>query len=855
MSRKYYLIVASLLLLLLFLTGCLQQGAQFGAPGGVSIQGKVAVPDSDCVVSSCANPQVSSGNEPAPEVKVSLMGENGNNLVTYTNQCGEYEVSGAQDSCYILYAKVKENMWVKQGIIPEGSSYDAGEANAYTTAQVIIYEVAKQLYPDQVQCSDIPAFVPTPELIEAVENALKECRDAQQDATVAQLASAIVRNLFGAPGGGGGGGIVIVTGGGGNGGGGTTTEETYRIEGYVWEDENKNGSMDSGEGKPNVAVYLTGPVNRTTMTDNNGKYVFDNLPAGNYVISIDPPEGYTSTPPPNSITVTLNADSLNNNFLLQPIPGSISGSVYIKDTTTGVNGVKVRITGNGTGTVDSTEPDGSFAFFNLTAGETYTLEVIGIPSEYDGYTVSPLTRVVSDLPAGGVTNQVFYLIPPEKPLYSISGRVFEDKDGDNQYDPGEGVNGVTVQLIYLNRRSTVNPVSTSNDWNGESGYYRFTGLSEGDYRVTVILDQQSDSYVKNPTTGYRDIVGLGSDVYNINFQLAKSPAPTYFLKGKVTDPDENPLSGVTVELWKWNESDWSYLGHQDTVDGEYEFEELPRGSYRVKVILPQGYSVAYPEKYDKTIVDNGFENLDFVLKCSEDHPCCEEPVIEKVELTYDCQCGEQKGRTRVVCSDCGGDNDNSSCTECTLTATVTASGSNLKYRYKLGGGNWTGWTGDNQYTFPLEELCDEEEFEVTVQAQNECGRDEATESITVEGGSCCCDYSLTLRDGYPKFKWTGGPGGTWKVDFKGDVDNNVCKHRLKVTVEIWKTGGLNTGLKGTYTQTASGRNFSVVKLIDTGWSSTTINGDHWKAKVIIEDLDDQSCEDWVLDDIPINKED
>ncbi len=208
---KNLVLLLGLLLPLLFLAGCMQQGAQFGAPGGVSIQGKVAVPDADCVVSSCTNPQVSSGSEPAPEAKVSLMGENGNNLVTYTNQCGEYEVSGAQDSCYILYAKVKENMWVKQGIIPEGSSYNAGEANAYTTAQVIIYEVAKQLYPGQVKCSDIPGFVPTPELVQAVENVLKECRDAQQDATVSRLASGIVRNLFGAPGGGGvpGGGVTI----------------------------------------------------------------------------------------------------------------------------------------------------------------------------------------------------------------------------------------------------------------------------------------------------------------------------------------------------------------------------------------------------------------------------------------------------------------------------------------------------------------------------------------------------------------------------------------------------------------------------------------------------------------------
>ncbi|BER92483.1 collagen binding domain-containing protein [Atrimonas thermophila] len=640
MSRKYYLLVASLLLLLLlFLTGCLQQGAQFGSPGGVSIQGKVAVPDSNCVVSSCANPQVSSGNEPAPEVKVSLMGENGNNLVTYTNQCGEYEVSGAQDSCYILYAKVKENMWVKQGIIPEGSNYNAGEANAYTTAQVIIYEVAKQLYPDQVQCSDIPAFVPTPELIEAVENALKACRDAQQDATVAQLASAIVRNLFGAPGGGapGGGGIVIVTGGGGNGGGGTTTEETYRIEGYVWEDENKNGSMDSGEGKPNVAVYLTGPVNRTTMTDSDGKYVFDNLPAGNYVISIDPPEGYTSTPPPNSITVTLNADSLNNNFLLQPIPGSISGSVYIEGTTTGVNGVTVKITGNETEKVDSTEPDGSFAFLGLTAGENYTLEVIGLPSEYNGYTVSPLTRVVSNLPPGGVTNQVFYLIPPEKPLYSISGFVFEDKPGGTtgQYDSGlgEGVDGVTVKLRQGNKGGAIWwEYVTRND-----GKYFFANLPAGQYYVEIDSNTLPyDMTIKAPNPPWYNF-NLQGNVYDQNFWLVSNPKCDLTISGRVIGETCNGYEGqegVKVKLWKQENGSYTFTKEVTTnANGYYTFTGLCKGIYKVALVadkdgLINGYPVVNPKEHIRE-VNNSVSGLNFKLECEETLPC---QCIKDIEL-------------------------------------------------------------------------------------------------------------------------------------------------------------------------------------------------------------------------------
>ncbi len=936
MLKKYFLVVSLLFLPLLFLAGCMQQGAQFGAPGGVSIQGKVAVPDADCVVSSCTNPQVSSGSEPAPEAKVSLMGENGNNLVTYTNQCGEYEVSGAQDSCYILYAKVKENMWVKQGIIPEGSSYNAGEANAYTTAQVIIYEVAKQLYPGQVKCSDIPGFVPTPELVQAVENALRECRDAQQDATVSRLASGIVRNLFGAPGGGvvPGGGTVIITGG-GNGGGGTAAEETYRIEGYVWEDKNGNGVRDSDEGRPNVTVYLTGPVNQTTITDSDGKYVFDNLPAGNYTISIDPPEGYTSTPPPSSITLTLSANSSNNNFLLKAIPGSISGSVYLVGTTTGVNGVKVKLTGGGIARVDSTEPDGSFAFTSLTAGEDYTLKIVELPPGYESYTVSPTTRTVSNLPASGATDQVFYLIPPPKPdepTYVISGYVFKDKAGGtkNVFDSGEGVNGVTVKLNPHLKGSIEWEVTTSGD-----GYYEFKNLPAGEYSVEIV-NPPSGFYVKSPNPSWYNIT-LGSNVTGKNFQLAKikpeptytisgkvidkntgnpvkdvpvklfdisgnpaallntvlsnangrykfedlpagsyrvkvelpagyvdsdprkyefnslssdqdnknfllipEPTPTYFLKGAVTDPDGNPLSGVTVKLWQWNESGWSGSGQDSTnSNGRYKFENLLPGRYLVKVApLPQaGYPVANPDKYDKTIVDRGFGNLDFVLQCSEDHPCCEEPVINKVILTPSCSCPQgYQPATRNAKNCCSTGNI---CTECEVKVEVYAENA-TEYQYKLYEGtilrDSSEWIGENTHTLSVSDICEPTEMTVMVYAKNDCSSEvaEYEKPVTFNGEECesCCEYYLHQSNA----NWQGG-SGDWDVHVKGLIKGNNCGKSLEVIVKIYNENGelVTKASLGIFKPNPnSGGNISFNGTVDTSKKSKPQG---WKCKIIVKDPD------------------
>ncbi|MGQ9623526.1 MAG: PKD domain-containing protein, partial [Candidatus Caldatribacteriaceae bacterium] len=191
-------------LLFLLASGCFGPGVQFGAPGTsgtTGIKGTVAMPgENNCYTLNCPNPWVSEGNEPAPQANVVLYGEGGQVLQATTDNCGKYEVGGAQEACYILYAQVPGgDARVKQGIVVEsGKTNDAGEANAYTTAQVIIYEVAKSLKYD-VKCGDIPNFVPTEELVAAVRKALAECRDAQSDGVVRALATDAVVSVFGAP--------------------------------------------------------------------------------------------------------------------------------------------------------------------------------------------------------------------------------------------------------------------------------------------------------------------------------------------------------------------------------------------------------------------------------------------------------------------------------------------------------------------------------------------------------------------------------------------------------------------------------------------------------------------------------
>ncbi|MEI7812991.1 MAG: SdrD B-like domain-containing protein, partial [Ignavibacteria bacterium] len=67
----------------------------------------------------------------------------------------------------------------------------------------------------------------------------------------------------------------------------------------IWNDANGNGVRDNGEtGMQGITVQLydcTGLLKITTTTDANGIYLFGNLDAGNYYITVLLPDGYTFT--------------------------------------------------------------------------------------------------------------------------------------------------------------------------------------------------------------------------------------------------------------------------------------------------------------------------------------------------------------------------------------------------------------------------------------------------------------------------------------------------------------------------------------------------------------------------------
>jgi len=76
------------------------------------------------------------------------------------------------------------------------------------------------------------------------------------------------------------------------------------ISGVVFNDGNKNGVQDTGEGEVlgvTVTLSQNGKVVSTTF---GGSYSFPYVPAGTYIVSIAVPSGYEPTTP-TSVTVTL----------------------------------------------------------------------------------------------------------------------------------------------------------------------------------------------------------------------------------------------------------------------------------------------------------------------------------------------------------------------------------------------------------------------------------------------------------------------------------------------------------------------------------------------------------------------
>jgi uncharacterized repeat protein (TIGR01451 family)/gliding motility-associated-like protein len=409
---------------------------------------------------------------------------------------------------------------------------------------------------------------------------------------------------------------------------------------YVFIDTNKNGVQDDGAtGVDGVKVYLydrTGTVILdSTVTATGGKYLFDSLTDGSYIVRFIAPPGYQpTTPNAPGVADSLDSDAGVNGFTgvytidtSQPVsstarnnttvdagffpnavlPATLGDYVFVDANKNGIQdagdtpipNVTVTLYTNGTATATTTtDITGHYSFTGLTPGSSLSYSV-GFTTP-TGMTATTPQLGGSDLidsdvnPATGLTRSVtlaageinlnldagYYPIPV--PPATLGDYVFADNNGNGIQDTGDtAIPGVTVTL-YTNGTATA---TTTTD---VTGHYSFTGLTPGSslsYSVGFTLptgytattpqtggNDALDSDV-NPTTGLTRSVTLAAGETNLNLDAGYIPVyDVGIAKSVISAGPYYPNSQATFQLTVTNNS------------------AFPVYNVRVDDILPAGVS-------------------------------------------------------------------------------------------------------------------------------------------------------------------------------------------------------------------------------------------------------------------------
>jgi photosystem II stability/assembly factor-like uncharacterized protein/protocatechuate 3,4-dioxygenase beta subunit len=372
------------------------------------------------------------------------------------------------------------------------------------------------------------------------------------------------------------------------------------IRAEVFTDVNGNGILDAGDTPlAGVVVQLKDSTNTTiatAVTDAQGMYEFRSVTPGSYTVSeIVPGITVVTTAPVASFTVgvrdvVLGTGTAGPGFQIIPqlnignyALGSISGTVF-NDTNQngvrdpgegGVSGFTIYIDTNNNGMLDAGEPSvvsdvlGNYTFANLgppvIAGApnpaytglsgiippTYNIRQVTLPGWSQTAPVTGFNNVTVTSGQNRI-NQLF----GDFRVGAISGEVFLDANSNSILNIGEG--GLQNWTVYidtnLNGQLDAGEPSTLTDANG---FFSFTGLSAGTYRVREVNQSGWVQTTANPPdsvlTGNNSVAGiLFGNVTLANFRginqwTSIGPAPQFNGSGIGNPTVSGRSDGIAVD--------------------------------------------------------------------------------------------------------------------------------------------------------------------------------------------------------------------------------------------------------------------------------------------------------------------
>ena len=393
--------------------------------------------------------------------------------------------------------------------------------------------------------------------------------------------------------------------------------DNYSIHGLVYRDGDRDETHGATEkGYANQTVELRdkdGKVVATTTTDENGAYSFEKLPAGDYTVKVvkdgaltdlDQTEDPDGTKDSASGVISLSNDhrtrtDVNFGYIAN---NSINGTIYRDgdrdgkkgDTEGRYSGVTVQLLDKDGKVIatTTTDKDGKYSFEHLPDG-TYSVKVVkdgaltdtdqtGDPDNKLDNASEPITLDEKNPTKGDVD---FGYVPNN----TIKGTVYRDDNRDKTINGDEpGLERVSVQLLDEDGK-VLQTLDTDAD-----GNYAFQHLPDGKYTVKVVrsssikdydqtedpdatVDDTSAVYTMGPENSLQEKVNFG---YVPDYSIAGRVYRDSDKSGSYTDGEET-FSSVTVDLL---DKDGKVVATTTTdKDGNYSFEKLPAGTYRVKV--------------------------------------------------------------------------------------------------------------------------------------------------------------------------------------------------------------------------------------------------------------------------------
>ena len=443
---------------------------------------------------------------------------------------------------------------------------------------------------------------------------------------------------------------------------------------FVFEDLDGDGVQDTNEpGVEGVVVKLQNPNGSavvdgngnpiTTTTDANGTYEFTGLTPGEYKVMFVAPDGTEFTTanagnddaadsdanPNNGMTQTVVLESGDFNSTLDAgIVKQLAGlgdKVFfdtdrdgIQDAgEAGVESVTVTLTGGGAdgvvGTGDdttattTTDANGEYRFDGLNPGEEYKVTFSDLPTGFEFTQADAGNNDVVDSdanPANGMT-PIVTLAPGEfnptldagivQEQSGLGDFVFEDTNADGTQDAGEqGIEGVEVKLLADTDGDGALDDFVDTTTTDATGFYQFTNLTPGDYKVMFTQPAGFDSV--SPFQAGGDAAddsdadpnnGLMSDVVTLDpgefdptldagFYNTAGLGDFVFedLDGDgVQDANEPGVEGVVVKLQNPDGSavvdgNGNPITTTTDANGAYEFTGLTPGEYKVMFVAPDG---------------------------------------------------------------------------------------------------------------------------------------------------------------------------------------------------------------------------------------------------------------------------